>query len=155
MTAVALIAQAAVRLEPILVKSAPAVLERIGARLSLSAAKSTASNILRLVKENKTSALLVLYEVFGAADDLVKKFFNEDPSVEAIIGLWSGYKVDPVPEDLSAKEAILDDEMRTISTAVSLHGGLSKLVALKKALELSPAHFDEYARRRENGRSLA
>lgn len=149
----ALVVTAATRLAPVLASATPDLLARIGTRLSLSPAKATAGNIIRLVKSNKLTAAMVAFEVFGAADDLVKKFFEAEPAVKDALDPFDNYKVDPVPAS-AAQSVDLDDEMATISDAIGRTGSLENLIVLKKAIELSPAHFAEYRRRRENGRRL-
>lgn len=149
-----LVPTAITRLTPVLTSAPASRLAQIGLRLGLSATKATAENILRLVKNNKITAALVAWEVFGVADELVQAFMKDEPSLKSLKDPFLDWKPDEMPEDGTDPGSKMDDELLVLSAAVAKMGSLEAVLNLKRALELSPAVFVHYRERRELGRKL-
>lgn len=135
-----------------LVSAAPAVIEGVARRIGSPGA--TAARILELAKNNKLVTFAVLYEMYGAADDLVKKFLKSDESLRSIVGLFDQQPDEPDVE-ASHKNDKMEDEFEIISDAVRQVGGLDRLLVLRRAMALSGPTYELYQRRAQLGRRLA
>lgn len=170
----AVIPSAAKAVATALQKAPPAVLARIAPRLSLSTAKATADNVIRVVKNNKISTALVAYELWGPASDILKDVIGSDEqakqiieavkradahpsaptSTPEVISVIADMPITPVPPALKYELEEQRDENEMISFAISRLGSLENVETLWRVFHLTPAHFASYRQIRAAGKGL-
>lgn len=128
------------------------VVARVAMRIGSPGA--TAQRIVELAKNNKLVTFTILYELYGAADDLVQKFMKADSQLGGILETFTFGGDEP---DMKAEHANdkLSDEFEVISAAVSQVGGFDRLLTLRKAFALSADTYALYRKRAVHGRMLA
>lgn len=137
-----------------LAKASGEQLARIGARLGISdKAKLSASYILEQAKNNKLVSAMVLYELYGMADETLQRLFDADPDLKSAVSLFAA-KPDEPDQAMLASNAKMRDEFDMIVDAARLMGSFNRLVTLKKALMLSDATYLAYLDARSTGRHL-
>lgn len=137
----------------------PEALVAVGRRIGLAATDVTASNIIKSAMSNKLTAALVVYEVYGAGSELLKKFMKADPEIEKAIGALSTdvskHKVSALSTHSLEEIVQHDDELQILSDAVRVVGSIERLLVLRQALALPDITYQTYRHTKAVGRSLA
>jgi len=96
----------------------------------------TASQLFRQVKENPTTAALALLEIGEVGAPLLDELLARNPQLRALMGL--GQAVDDANTTFGGPQDIVKfhDEFAVIDQAARSVGGMTKLLVLKRALEM-------------------
>lgn len=121
-----------------------AVVARVAARFGYSGAKATAQSLMAAAKNNKFMTAVMLYEMYGIADDGLQMMFAEDPSLKSTIEALA-FEADKVEDTESVSDiSKFKEEFSYITEASSMLGGFNRLLALRNALSLDPSTYKLY-----------
>jgi hypothetical protein len=116
-------------------------LGKVAARLGVT--ELTKDKLLKYMKNNSLASALVLYEVYGASDEVLAYLRSNDPTVAQIFENMI-VEVDD-PEDVQATDlSRLKDDFGLIRRAAKAAGGLEGLIAIRQAMALPDSSFTTY-----------
>lgn len=122
---------------------------RVGRRLGLAAEASTKSRIINVVRNNKISTALLLYELGDAADGLLDEWVDLDPEIQQLIqGL---HYVNDDPKKSTSVHDIVNyaDEFEVITMAIRQFGSMSRFLAIRRAIGMPEDVISTYMKTRE------
>lgn len=105
----------------------------------LGGTQLSAARVIQAAKDNPVSTALVLMELGSQGAEALEALRAENAEVDELIATL-GY----VPDKVSQSSSVLDitqfsDEFKTIDDAADVVGGISNLLALKRALMIDPS----------------
>jgi hypothetical protein len=126
----------------------------IAVRLGMSTSKITASSLASLARQNKVTAALIAYEVYGIGSDIVNEIAASDPELASIIENLS-LKEDVIDDTTSASDIIkFAEEFEVIQKAADNVGGMDALINLRTALSMSTETLALFLQVKELGKVL-